>query len=60
MKLLIKNGRVVDPATGFDQVGDVAIAAGRIVSLNGELADFVPNKTIDARPTPTRCLTSRA
>ena len=48
MKLLIKNGRVVDPATGFDQVGDVAIAAGRIVSLNGELADFVPNKTIDA------------
>ena len=33
MKLLIKNGRVMDPATGFDEVGDVAIAAGRIVSL---------------------------
>ena len=48
MKLLIKNGRVVDPATGFDQIGDVAIAAGRIVSLGGEMADFVPNKTIDA------------
>ena len=48
MKLLIKNGRVVDPATGFDQVGDVAVAAGRIVSLGGEMADFVPNKTIDA------------
>ncbi len=48
MKLLIKNGRVIDPATGFDQVGDVAIAAGRIVSLNGEVADFTPNKTIDA------------
>jgi dihydroorotase len=48
MKLLIKNGRVIDPATGFDQVGDLAIAAGRIVSLNGGLADFTPNKIIDA------------
>ena len=48
MKLLIKNGRVIDPASGLDQVGDVAIAAGRIVSLNGALADFTPNKTIDA------------
>ena len=48
MKLLIKNGRVIDPATGLDQVGDVAIAAGRIVSLAGALSDFVPNKIIDA------------
>ena len=48
MKLLIKNGRIIDPATGFDQVGDLAIAAGRIVSLTGSLADFTPNKTIDA------------
>ena len=48
MKLLIKNGRVIDPATGFDQVGDVAIAAGRILSLNGEMADFTPSKTLDA------------
>ncbi|MDB5742725.1 MAG: dihydroorotase [Polaromonas sp.] len=48
MKLLIKNGRVMDPASGLDQVGDVAIAAGRIVSLGGAVADFVPNRTIDA------------
>ncbi|MDB5884453.1 MAG: dihydroorotase [Polaromonas sp.] len=48
MKLLIKNGRVIDPATGFDQVGDLAIAAGRIVSLTGALQDFTPNKIIDA------------
>ena len=48
MKLLIKNGRVIDPASAYDQVGDVAIAAGRIVSLNNRAADFVPNKTIDA------------
>jgi dihydroorotase len=48
MKLLIKNGRVIDPASAYDQVGDVAIAAGRIVSLNNLAADFLPNKTIDA------------
>jgi len=48
MKLLIQNGRVIDPASGFDQVGDLAIAAGRIVSLGGSLTDFAPNKTIDA------------
>lgn len=48
MKLLIKNGRIIDPASGFDQIGDLAIAAGRIVSVKGKLADFMPNKTIDA------------
>ncbi len=49
MKLLIKNGRVMDPASGLDEVCDVAIAAGRIVSLNNATADFSPNRTIDAR-----------
>ena len=49
MKLLIKNGRIMDPATGLDQVGDVAIAAGRIVSLGKASSDFHPNRTIDAR-----------
>ena len=48
MKILIRNGRIVDPASGLDQVGDVAIAAGRIVSLNGFPANFVANKIIDA------------
>ena len=48
MKLLIKNGRVINPASGFDQVADLAIAAGRIVSIGAVPADFVPNKTMDA------------
>ncbi len=48
MKILIKNGRVIDPASKFDEVCDVAIAAGRIVSLKSTPADFAPNKTIDA------------
>jgi dihydroorotase len=44
MKLLVKGGRVVDPATGRDAVGDVAIADGRIVAtLAGK-----PDRVIDA------------
>ena len=48
MKILIKNGRVINPASGFDAMADVAIAAGRIVSIGDVPADFAPNKIIDA------------
>lgn len=48
MKLLIKNGRIVDPASGRDETGDVAIAAGRIVSLGKVSPDFKASRTIDA------------
>lgn len=48
MKILIKNGRVINPATGSDQVADVAIAAGRIVSIGAVAPDFAPSKTMDA------------
>ncbi len=34
--LLIRGGRVVDPAQGLDQVMDVAIANGRIASPGSE------------------------
>lgn len=47
MKILIRNGRVVDPATGRDETADVAIASGRIVGL-GAVGDFQPERTIDA------------
>ncbi len=49
MKLLIQNGRVIDPASGFDQTADVAIAAGRIVAVGQAPADFKPNRVIDAK-----------
>ena len=48
MKILIKNGRLVDPATGRDEPGDVAIAAGRVVALGAVNPDFHPNRTLDA------------
>jgi dihydroorotase len=44
MKLLIKGGRVVDPASGRDEVGDVFVADGKI-SGKTEKAD----QTIDAK-----------
>lgn len=47
MKILIKNGRVIDPASGLDQVCDVSIAAGRIVSI-GEATNHNAGKVIDA------------
>ena len=33
MKILIKNGRVIDPARNFDETCDVALAAGRIIGI---------------------------
>jgi dihydroorotase len=47
MKLLIKNGRLIDPASGLDRVGDLAIAGDRIVRL-GTVSDFDAERTIDA------------
>ncbi len=48
MKILIKNGRLIDPASGLDRVGDIAIAAGRIVGLGDVSADFDASRVIDA------------
>ncbi len=47
MKLLIRGGRVIDPASGRDGVADVAIASGRIVSL-GAAGEFAAERVIEA------------
>ncbi len=47
MKILISGGRIVDPASGHDEVGDLAIASGRIVGL-GSVNDFDAERTLDA------------
>ena len=47
MKILIKNGRLIDPASNLDRVGDLAIANGRIVHL-GDVTDFSADRTLDA------------
>ena len=47
MKILIRSGRVIDPASGRDEVADVAIASGRIVGIGAGL-DFAAERVIDA------------
>lgn len=48
MKLLIKGGRVIDPASNRDEIADLAIAAGRIVAIGKLPADFAPNRVVEA------------
>jgi dihydroorotase len=48
--LAIRNGRVLDPATGLDARRDLLIDAGRIVGIvePGQGSDFAGTRTIDA------------
>ena len=48
MKMLIRNGRVVDPASGRDETADVAIAGDRIVTIGHMPAGFEAERVIDA------------
>jgi dihydroorotase len=48
MKILIQNGRVIDPASGLDRHCDLALAAGRIIAIGNVSKDFTPNRVIDA------------
>lgn len=38
MKLVIKGGRVIDPASGTDQIADVVVADGKIAAIGAGLA----------------------
>jgi dihydroorotase len=33
MDIVLQNGRVIDPATGRDEIADVGITAGRIAAI---------------------------
>src|SRR5246127_4146510 len=46
--LLIKGGRVIDPSVGLDAIRDVAMAAGKIVAVEADIAGDA-SQTIDAR-----------
>jgi dihydroorotase len=48
MKILIKNGRVIDPARNYDEIADVALAAGRVIGIRQVPDGFSPNRVIDA------------
>lgn len=48
MKIHIKGGRLVDPASGVDAKKDVYIAAGKIVAIGEAPAGYAANRVIDA------------
>lgn len=49
MNILITGGRIIDPRSGVDQIGDVAIAGGRITALGQVDSSFTPQKRIEAK-----------
>jgi dihydroorotase len=48
MRLSIRGGRVLDPASGRDERADVAIAGDRIVAIGDKAAGFEADRVIDA------------
>ena len=48
MNILIKGGRVVDPASSLDVLADVAIADGKIFAIGAVAPDFQADQTLDA------------
>jgi len=50
--VLIRGGRVIDPARAFDEKADVALAGNAVVAIGNIAPDFQPELTIDA----TGCL----
>jgi len=48
VSLSIRNARVIDPATGLDQVGDVHVDQGRILALGEAPQGFQADEQLDA------------
>jgi dihydroorotase len=49
MKIHIKNGRVIDPASNTDKVQDVFVAGGKVVALGAAPGNFLANRVLDAK-----------
>ena len=49
MNIAIVNGRVIDPATGFDKVAGVYIEDGRIAAIGRAPEHFKVDRTLDAK-----------
>src|SRR5687767_4100767 len=48
MKIHIKNGRLIDPASSIDAPKDLFVAAGKIVGIGAPPSGYTANRTIDA------------
>lgn len=49
MNILIKGGRVIDPASGFDAIADLALVDARIEAIDSVANSFRPDRVIDAQ-----------
>jgi dihydroorotase len=49
VKLLIRNARIIDPASGRDASGDLLLAEGKIAALDGEARAAAADRMLDAR-----------
>jgi len=47
-KMLIKGGRVIDPASGLDEIADLALANGVVLAVKNIAPDFQPDQIIEA------------
>ena len=47
-KILIQGGRVIDPATGFDEKADVALVGTAVAAIKNIASDFAPDTVINA------------
>lgn len=48
-RIVIRNGRIIDPANAIDQSGALCIAEGKIVSVGNEPESFQADHAIDAQ-----------
>lgn len=49
MKIVIQNGRIIDPSQNLDRTANLYIARGHIVGIDTPPEGFEPNQTIDAQ-----------
>ncbi|MCF1182546.1 dihydroorotase [Marichromatium gracile] len=47
-KITIRNGRLIDPASGIDSQTDLHIAEGRVAAIGAAPSGFQPDRTLDA------------
>lgn len=48
-RISIRNGRLIDPASGHDGETDLHLAEGRVLAIGAAPAGFQPDRTLDAR-----------
>ncbi|MFI4938086.1 MAG: dihydroorotase [Candidatus Berkiellales bacterium] len=48
MKIIIKKGRVIDPANQVDKIADIAIENGKIIKIAEDIKNFTADQTIEA------------